>query len=92
MKSKSSSQLPPVSSRHLDRLKGLLAKTEGTVALGGRSDDETRFDIFSHFSRTYKSLDGVKRFMEPTIVTGVTWEDPLMQVTIISFHIFNTTV
>jgi len=49
-----------VSSRHLERLKGLLAKTEGTVALGGRSNDETRF-------------------MEPTIVTGVTWQDPLMQ-------------
>ena len=46
MKSESKSQMPPVSSRHLDRLKGLLAKTEGTVALGGRSDDETRFDIF----------------------------------------------
>jgi len=49
-----------VSSRHLDRLKGLLSKTSGTVAIGGRSDEETRF-------------------MEPTIVTGVTWEDPLMQ-------------
>ena len=33
-----------VSSRHLERLKGLLAKTEGTVALGGRSNDEIRFD------------------------------------------------
>ena len=32
-----------VSSRHLDRLKGLLAKTSGTVAIGGRSDEETRF-------------------------------------------------
>ena len=84
----------PVSSRHLDRLKGLLAKTEGTVALGGRSDDETRFDMFSHSSRIYKYLDDVNRFMEPTIVTGVSWEDPLMQVTTISFllHICNTTV
>ena len=36
---------PAVSSRHLDRLKGLLAKSEGTVALGGRSDDQTRFSL-----------------------------------------------
>ena len=38
-------KMPSVSSRHLDRLKGLLAKTEGTIALGGRSNDETRFDM-----------------------------------------------
>ena len=69
-----------VSSRHLDRLKGLLAKTEGTVALGGRSDDETRFDISSLFFIFFSiQTNDVKRFMEPTIVTGVTWEDPLMQ-------------
>ena len=39
------SSTPAVSSRHLDRLKGLLAKSEGTVALGGRSDDQTRFSL-----------------------------------------------
>jgi aldehyde dehydrogenase (NAD+) len=50
-----------VSSRHLERLQGLLTSTKGTVALGGRSEPEGKF-------------------MEPTVVTGVTWEDPLMQV------------
>ena len=79
--------LPPVSSRHLDRLKGLLAKTEGTVALGGRSNDETRFGVLSSNGSLFEdinNLNDVKRFMEPTIVTGVTWEDPLMQVTILT--------
>ena len=68
VKSKSSSQLPPVSSRHLDRLKGLLAKTEGTVALGGRSDDETRFDIFltlQEHTRIYKNIqENTKNYLE----------------------------
>ena len=54
--------------------------------------EERRWNQVWYFSRTYKYLNHEKRFMEPTIVTGVTWEDPLMQVTIISFHICNTTV
>ena len=59
MKSKSSSQLPPVSSRHLDRLKGLLAKTEGTVALGGRSDDETRFGILYSNGSLFEDINNL---------------------------------
>jgi len=49
-----------VSGRHLDRLADMLTKTKGKVAIGGRSNNETKF-------------------MEPTVVTGVTWQDAIMQ-------------
>merc|ERR1711962_79004 len=49
-----------VSSRHLERLSGLLKQTKGTIVVGGKSDLDTKF-------------------MEPTIVTGVDWQDALMK-------------
>jgi len=49
-----------VSSRHIDRLLGLLSSTKGKVVVGGGSDKKTNF-------------------MEPTVVSGVKLDDPLMQ-------------
>jgi len=49
-----------VSSRHIDRLLGLLSATKGKVVVGGGSDKKTNF-------------------MEPTIVSSVKLDDPLMQ-------------
>ena len=46
----------------------------------------TKPGLIFHFSFSFFfsiQTNDVKRFMEPTIVTGVTWEDPLMQVTIV---------
>jgi len=49
-----------VSERHLDRLAGMLNKTEGSVVIGGKNDYQGKF-------------------VEPTVVTGVTWDDAIMQ-------------
>ena len=50
-----------VSERHFDRLQAMLSKTNGNVAIGGKTNREDKF-------------------MEPTIVTGVGMDDPIMKV------------
>ena len=50
-----------VSDRHFTRLSSILSETQGTIEVGGSSEEKTRF-------------------MELTVVTGVSWEDSTMQV------------
>ena len=50
-----------VTNRHLDRLQGMLSKTNGNVVIGGKSNSDDKF-------------------MEPTVLTGVSLEDSTMQV------------
>lgn len=49
-----------VTNRHLDRLQGMLSKTNGNVVIGGKSNADDKF-------------------MEPTVLTGVSLEDSTMQ-------------
>lgn len=49
-----------VSTRHAERLNGMLQSTEGNIVIGGKIDVDNKF-------------------LEPTVITGVTMEDSTMQ-------------